>query len=409
MSNELQLFQRYGLSELKGIAEVFAKSGYFRDAREASQAFVKILAGQELGIPPMQAMTGYHIVEGKPVASATLIGTLIKRSARYNYRVVEHSDEVCAIIFLEGEDEIGVSRFTIADAKVAGLMRPGSGWTKYPKNMLFARALSNGAKWYTPDVFGGPIYTPDELGAEITEEGDMVIEAAPEPSPLAHENQVPDIHVAELPVELDSSQHAADVADHFGDDGLTADERGAAPSSEPGTSEEAEGASVASSIDAPPGSETPARGRPVQPKCETCGHVRSTHTQGGEECRAKNCDCSGWKEETVIVEEPVGADTDETPPASDGDGSSSVFQIPPSVLAHGTTTLQETADVIARLQAKEWLTQAQLNHALMSEFGTTELAQLQRPELSDLRDRLLRFETNRTQQEALAGLEPETL
>jgi hypothetical protein len=30
--------------------------------------------------------------------------------------------------------------------------------------MLYARALSNGAKWYCPDVFGGPIYTPDELG-----------------------------------------------------------------------------------------------------------------------------------------------------------------------------------------------------------------------------------------------------
>jgi hypothetical protein len=33
--------------------------------------------------------------------------------------------------------------------------------------MLYARALSNGAKWYCPDVFGGPIYTPDELGAVV--------------------------------------------------------------------------------------------------------------------------------------------------------------------------------------------------------------------------------------------------
>jgi hypothetical protein len=31
--------------------------------------------------------------------------------------------------------------------------------------MYFARAMSNGAKWYTPDVFSGPIYTPDELNA----------------------------------------------------------------------------------------------------------------------------------------------------------------------------------------------------------------------------------------------------
>jgi len=40
--------------------------------------------------------------------------------------------------------------------------------------MLFARAISNGAKWFCPDIFGGPVYTPDELGAEVDEEGDII-------------------------------------------------------------------------------------------------------------------------------------------------------------------------------------------------------------------------------------------
>jgi hypothetical protein len=40
--------------------------------------------------------------------------------------------------------------------------------------MLFSRALTNGARWYTPDVFGGPVYTPDELGAEVDAEGNAV-------------------------------------------------------------------------------------------------------------------------------------------------------------------------------------------------------------------------------------------
>ena len=29
--------------------------------------------------------------------------------------------------------------------------------------MLFARAMSNGVKWYTPDVFAGPVYVPEEM------------------------------------------------------------------------------------------------------------------------------------------------------------------------------------------------------------------------------------------------------
>jgi hypothetical protein len=41
--------------------------------------------------------------------------------------------------------------------------------------MLFARAMSNGAKWFCADVFGGPVYTPDELGAAIDmETGEML-------------------------------------------------------------------------------------------------------------------------------------------------------------------------------------------------------------------------------------------
>jgi hypothetical protein len=42
--------------------------------------------------------------------------------------------------------------------------------------MLFARAMSNGAKWHTPDVFAGnPVYTADELGATVDGETGEVI------------------------------------------------------------------------------------------------------------------------------------------------------------------------------------------------------------------------------------------
>jgi hypothetical protein len=41
---------------------------------------------------------------------------------------------------------------------------------KFPANMLFARAISNGVKWFTPDVFQGPVYVPEEMGGVVTEE-----------------------------------------------------------------------------------------------------------------------------------------------------------------------------------------------------------------------------------------------
>ena len=41
--------------------------------------------------------------------------------------------------------------------------------------MLFARAMSNGVRWFTPDAFNGnAVYTPEELGADIDIEGNVI-------------------------------------------------------------------------------------------------------------------------------------------------------------------------------------------------------------------------------------------
>lgn len=143
------------------LGDVLAKSGYFQDTRDAAQAIVKILAGQELGIPVVAAMTGIYLVKGRVTLSANLMASLVKRNG-YNYRVIDLSDERCRLEFFQRGESIGVSEFTTSDAKKAGL--GGDNWVRYPRNMLFARAMSNGVRWYCPDVTNGPVYTPDELG-----------------------------------------------------------------------------------------------------------------------------------------------------------------------------------------------------------------------------------------------------
>lgn len=163
------------------LGELLAKSGFFSDTRDAAQAVVKVLAGRELGFGPIASMTGINIIKGKVAMSANLIAASVKRGGKYNYRVDVLSDTACRIVFLENGREVGVSEFTMDDAKQAQLVNNQT-WQKFPRNMLFARAISNGAKWYCADVFGGPIYTPDELGAQVDEEGD-IIDMAPRTTP----------------------------------------------------------------------------------------------------------------------------------------------------------------------------------------------------------------------------------
>jgi hypothetical protein len=158
------------------LGNVLAKSGFFTDSKSEAQAAVKVMAGEELGIGPVAAMTGIHIVKGKVTLSANLIAGQIKRSGRYDYRVTRLDGTGCVIEFSQGGEKIGTSEFTADDAKAAGLWGQAGPWKAHPKNMLFARAMSNGAKWYCPDVFAaGPVYTPDELGAEVDGETGEVL------------------------------------------------------------------------------------------------------------------------------------------------------------------------------------------------------------------------------------------
>jgi len=152
--------------ETTNLARAFVQSGMFSDTKQLSQAIVKIQAGRELGLPPVYSMQNINMIRNRLTTSANTMAMLIKKSGRYNYRIKEHTDRSCTIVFyeLDGEKwiEVGESTFTLEDAKRADLVKPDSGWMKYPRAMLFSRAISQGARLYCPDAIGG-IYTDEEI------------------------------------------------------------------------------------------------------------------------------------------------------------------------------------------------------------------------------------------------------
>ena len=151
--------EKMPMAEISLISETFFKSGMFVETKSAAQAMVKILAGQEIGIPPFASMSGIHIIQGKPTIGAGLIASRVKGSGKYDYIVTEMNEKICSIDFIQGGKVIGNSTFTVEDAKKAGTKNID----KFPKNMLFARCISNGVKWFCPDVFSGPVYVPEEM------------------------------------------------------------------------------------------------------------------------------------------------------------------------------------------------------------------------------------------------------
>jgi len=165
------------IDDLERIARAMAASGYFADARQAAQAVAKIMAGYELGFGPFASMTGVYILPGgRVIIGANLMAAAIKRSGKYDYRIRRLDDQACEIEIMQDGQVIGVSQFGVDDAKAAGLLDRDN-WRKYPRNMLFARAISNAVRWYAPDVFGGTsVYSPDELDLAVDEEGNPVVD-----------------------------------------------------------------------------------------------------------------------------------------------------------------------------------------------------------------------------------------
>jgi hypothetical protein len=176
--NALAIMQPDELETIQRTAKLLAASGYFGASdgiTGMAQVAAKIMAGREIGIGPFASVNGIHIIKGKPAIGANLMAGAVKSSGRYDYRVRELTATVCKIEYFQRNgdkwESLGISEFTYAEATKAGTQN----LDKFPKNMLFARAMSNGVRFYCPDIFSGnAVYVPEELGAEVDGDGNVV-------------------------------------------------------------------------------------------------------------------------------------------------------------------------------------------------------------------------------------------
>ena len=132
--------------------------------------------GKALGLSPVVAMTQVHVMDGKPVASATMIGGLVRR-AGHRLRVEQDDTGATATIYRADDPEFAFrATFTLADAKRAGIDRNPT-WSKYPAAMCAARAVTACARMACPEALMGIEYTGEELGF-APESADLPAEAA---------------------------------------------------------------------------------------------------------------------------------------------------------------------------------------------------------------------------------------
>lgn len=145
-----------GLSimEDKQIAQAFFDSGIFKDVKSAAQALVKIIAGREQGLSPIESMTAVYILDDKICYLTKVFTAKIKKTKVFDYKVKNSTEEICTIEFYENGELLGTSSYSIKQAAKAGLVNKDN-WRKYPQSMLFNRAASIGMKMFVPQILGG--------------------------------------------------------------------------------------------------------------------------------------------------------------------------------------------------------------------------------------------------------------
>src|SRR6185437_3087274 len=134
--------------------------------------------GDMLGLAPMATMTGVHVIEGKPTASAGLISALV-RQAGHKLRVDGDNKSATCVITRSDDPKLFSVTWTLKkdgsnpSAEEAKLLSKPV-WQQYPASMLKSRAITQCARDACEEVLFGLHYTPEELGANVDEDGVVV-------------------------------------------------------------------------------------------------------------------------------------------------------------------------------------------------------------------------------------------
>lgn len=150
------------VSDAMQFAKMLAASDFapkdFRGKPES--CLLAIQHGAELGLAPMQAVQGIAVVNGRPsiygdTAKAVCVGSAVCEYVRES--VEGDGDKMVAICEAKrrGYPDATISRFSVEDAKKAGLWGKSGPWSQYPRRMLQMRARGFALRDAFPDVLKG--------------------------------------------------------------------------------------------------------------------------------------------------------------------------------------------------------------------------------------------------------------
>ncbi len=157
----------FAVSDMERMARAFAASKLF-GVQNPDQALALCLVAQAEGRHPASAAQDYHIISGRPAKKAdAMLRDFLAGGGKVEWHAL--NDTVADATFSHPAGGSARIDWTLERAKKAQLTT--AMWTKYPRQMLRSRVVSEGVRTVYPMATSG-MYVPEE-----------VQDFAPEPQP----------------------------------------------------------------------------------------------------------------------------------------------------------------------------------------------------------------------------------
>lgn len=153
MTKSLTLLEEFKNTE--EVCNLLMQTPHYRSLGKEG-IFAIVETAKSIGVDPMRALNGgLYFIKGKVEMTSSLMSELI-RKAGHSLTKDKKSDDTICILHGRRKDngDHWEESFSMEDARKAGVA--GSAvWQKYPRDMMFARALSRLARQLFPDVIKG--------------------------------------------------------------------------------------------------------------------------------------------------------------------------------------------------------------------------------------------------------------
>lgn len=165
--------QLRSLDDAFRFSKAVVQSGVAPAGDNPQTVLIKLQAGAELGIPPMAALSGFVVVNGRLSMMGHIALGKIRASGAFEMIELGHSEDIeetkggmLGWVRFKRGGQTGMVTYTQAEAERAGLWMKKTNrgadtpWVSHPGDMLLWRAVGRFAKRYASDIL---------LGFEITE------------------------------------------------------------------------------------------------------------------------------------------------------------------------------------------------------------------------------------------------